>query len=317
MVATTAPRTDIHRPSAPEFDPEAYECHGVFDLDPEWGDAGHRIRVINALLAQGFSFHGAPHGSGQCSHCGHWPLRYAALMLHRDTRTLLYVGETCLDNRFDGMTKGEFARLRAAAALNREQQSRRARFVELCDEHPDLAYASYAYNIGSTGAQDGVDGASSFAWEARVDYEISTLADIAGKALRYGAVSAGQLGFVAKLLDQLAVAEQRLAERNAAKRAALAAGVTLPTGRVVITGTIVKVATQDNPFTGGIRLVMTVRDDRGFLVWGTLPGALDADHCELDKLRSRRVSFTAGIEPGKSDPLFGFFKRPTKASYLD
>lgn len=317
MATTTAPRTDIHRPSALEFDPEAYECHGVFDLHPEWGDAGHRIQVVNALLAQGFSFHGAPHGSGQCSHCGHWPLRYAALMLHRDTRTLLYVGETCLDNRFDGMTKGEFARLRATAALNREQQSRRARFVELCDEHPDLAYASYAHNIGVAGADSGIDGEGSFEWITKTGHEIGTLIDIATKAHRYGSVSVGQLRFVATLLDKLSAAERWLAGRVAAQRTALAAGVTLPTGRVVITGAIVKVATQDNPFTGGIRLVMTVRDDRGFLVWGTLPGALDVGHGELSEMHGRRVSFTAGIEPGKSDPLFGFFKRPTKASYLD
>lgn len=29
-------RTDVHRPASPNFDPEAYEFRGVFDLRPEF-----------------------------------------------------------------------------------------------------------------------------------------------------------------------------------------------------------------------------------------------------------------------------------------
>jgi hypothetical protein len=314
MSAATARRTDIHRPSAPEFDPQDYDCLGVFDLDPEWGDTARRMATVNAQVAQGHTFAGAPHGHAQCSHCGHWPLRYVALMLHRPTGTLLYVGETCLDNRFDGMTKGEFARLRQQAALNRERQSQRARFVELCEQHPDLAYASYARNIGEAGADNGIDCEGSFEWTTKTGYEIGTLIDIARKAERYGSVSEGQLRFVAKLLDRLTAAEERLAARRREAAEATARGVTLPRGRVTVIGEIVKVATQSNDF--GTRLVMTVKADAGYRVWGTLPAALDPGQGSLDELRGRRVEFTATLEPSDDDPLFGFIKRPAKARYL-
>ena len=312
---STTTRTDIHRPSAPEFDPADYDCHGVFDLDPEWGDAGFRIAVVNSLIAQGHSFAGAPHGHGQCSHCGAY-LRYAALMLHTPSGTLLYVGETCLDHRFDGMTKAEFARLRANASAIRERRSLRERFAELCEQHPVLAYASYAQNIGDAGATDGVDGAGSFLWVTRTGDKLATMEDIADRARQYGETSVKQIAYLERIMGWLDEAEQRRAAREAQRAATLATGVTLPTeGRQVVTGEIVSISIKDNDY--GVRIVMTVRDDRGFRVWGTLPSSLDPGHGSLDNLRGKRVTFTAAIKASDSDPLFGWFSRPTKASYLD
>jgi hypothetical protein len=317
-MTTTTRRTDIHRPSAPEFDPEDYTCQGVFDLHPEEGDNRYRVQVTTALRAQGHSFRGAPHGTRQCSHCGAY-IRYAALMLHTPTGTLMYVGETCLDNRFDGMTKDEFARLRAAASLNRERRAQRERFAELCERHPVLAYATYAWNIGDAGAtftSDGAAGEGSFSWVTRTGDKIETMHDIATRARQYGSVSDKQVALLERLMGWLDEAEQRRVAREAQRSAKVAGGVTLPTeGRQVVTGEIVSISVQDNDY--GVRLVMTVRDDRGFAVWGTLPRSLDPGHGSLDNLRGKRVTFIAAIEASDRDPLFGFFKRPTKASYLD
>jgi len=314
-MSATIRRTDIHRPSAPEFDPADYDCHGVFDLDPEWGDAGFRIAVVNGLIAQGHSFAGAPHGSGQCSHCGAY-LRYAALMLHTPSGTLMYVGETCLDHRFDGMTKAEFARLRANASATREQRSLRARFAELCKQHPVLAYVDYVWSIANAGAEDGMDGEGSFLWATRTGDKIETMADIRNRAHQYGSISDKQVALLERLMGWLDEAEQRRAAREAAHTATLATGVSLPTeGRQVITGEIVSISIKDNDY--GVRIVMTVRDDRGFRVWGTLPSSLDPGHGSLDNLRGKRITFTAAIKASDSDPLFGFISRPTKASYLD
>lgn len=312
---SAATRTDIHRPSAPEFDPEDYQCEGVFDLHPKEGDHRYRGQVIAALRAQGHSFRGAPHGTGQCSHCGAY-LRYAALMLHTPTGTLMYVGETCLDNRFDSLTKDEFARLRAAAKLNSERRNLRDRFTALCEQHPVLAYASYAQNIGDARVAGGMDGASSFAWVTRIADKIDTLVDITNRARQYGSVSDKQVALIERLMGWLDEAEQRRVAREAERAAKTASDVTLPTeGRQQITGEIVSISTQDNDF--GVRIVMTVRDDRGFAVWGTLPRSLDPGHGSLDNLRGKRCTFTAAIEASDRDPLFGFFKRPTRASYLD
>lgn len=91
------------------------------------------------------------------------------------------------------------------------------------------------------------------------------------------------------------------------------------TGRGVITGTILRTEVKDNGFQ--LRTVMTVLDDRGFKVWGTLPASLEG-HFAADSgsewiegaQQGDRITFTATVEP--KDETFGFFKRPTKAEVI-
>ena len=71
-------RTDIHRPSSPDFDPASYRLLGIYDLHPEEGSRDARARRVAQAVALGWSFANAPHPSGQCGHCGAY-LRYAAL----------------------------------------------------------------------------------------------------------------------------------------------------------------------------------------------------------------------------------------------
>lgn len=132
-------RTDIHRPAAPEFDPQAYDYFGAFDFRPEFGDGGHRIAVVNNLIDQGYRF-GAP-GGGKCGHCG-TRIRYAALLGRADVKEMIYVGEQCLDNRFD-LTKGEFDTLRLTGRLNRERTRKIEKIEALVTEHPLLADLTY------------------------------------------------------------------------------------------------------------------------------------------------------------------------------
>jgi hypothetical protein len=54
---------------------------------------------------------------------------------------------------------------------------------------------------------------------------------------------------------------------------------------------------------------MTVRDDRGFLVWGSVPAALGGIE------QGDRVQFNATVTKSDRDETFGFFKRPTKAQF--
>jgi hypothetical protein len=124
-------------------------------------------------------------------------------------------------------------------------------------------------------------------------------------------------------------AVRRNITRQAERDAQRAAEAVLPTSPVVtgkgveVTGEVVKVTTHDNGYQ--VRLVMTVRDDRGFKVWGTVPGSLDdtihADHEHFGEGRwtgvGARVRFVANIKASDRDETFGFFKLPRRAEVLD
>jgi len=95
-------------------------------------------------------------------------------------------------------------------------------------------------------------------------------------------------------------AEKKL--RDEAK--ALEVKVPCPEGKETIVGEIVKLNVSENAY--GVRQVMTIKDARGFKVWGTVPTAL-ADAQVGDK-----VQFNAEVTRSDKDECFGFFKRPTK-----
>lgn len=338
----TMTRTDIHRPSAPEFDPENYSCFGVFDLNPEWGSVG-RVELVSRLVDQGWSFRGAPHGSGQCSHCGAH-IRYAALMGHEPTKTLLYIGETCLDNRFS-LTKPEFDRLRKEAALNATQRSMAANRADFLATHPDLVWASYAHNIDTAGATiewvvDWYD-ETTYATEAeaqavidampewkraqyqhpwmetkrgttwgektRMGSKTATLSDMWSRFYRYGDMSDKAYAYLQKILVWLDEAEQKRVERESATAALQASGVEVPTGRIVVEGEVLSTKWVENGFGGALK--MLVQHESGWKVWGTVPSSIDVE-------KGTRIRFTASVERSNDDALFGFFKRPAKAQVL-
>jgi hypothetical protein len=345
----TMTRTDIHRPGSDEFDPENYDFFGCFDLNPEWGDNGDRMRTVNARVNEGWSFAGAPHGSGQCSHCGA-RIRYAALMGHRPTNTLLYIGETCLDNRFD-LTKGEFQELRKTAALNRERSALAERREAFLAMYPEMVWLSYAGNIASAGAEiewvnwngdqafatreeavadySGPNAelsayaiektGTSFGQKSRMGDKLATLEDMWYKVGKYGDMSPNAVAYATKILGWISDAADRLAEREAASAALLATGVKVPTGRVVVEGEVVFTDLKEGSDSYGratYTYKMIVLSDEGWKVYSTVPATLMAE-IMLDDLKGRRVRFTATIEAKDTDPLFGFAKRPTKASFVE
>lgn len=276
-------RTDRHRPSAPEFDPQDYTLVDVFDLEPEWPD--DRASTVRALVSSGHQF--ASHQrSGLCGHCGH-RIRYAALMIHEPTKQMIYVGETCLDNRFEELTKDQFQALRKAAQLDREKARVLAAYTELIERcSPLVAYASYATNIG----------ASEAIWNFRA---IDILSDLSAKARRYGDLSAKQVALISRLMDQLDEMERKHAEKLKAP-----AAPPVPVGRYVITGEVLSTKFVDNDFGGSLK--MLVQHESGWKVWGTVPSALVVE-------RGTNVEFTASVLRSDDDETFGVFKRPTKA----
>jgi hypothetical protein len=320
-MTTRTERTDIHRPSAEEFDPQAYEYSGCFDLHPEPGDfhsVQERIRVVNHWLEQGYRF--TSESGGTCGHCGA-ACRYVALMTHPATKGMIYIGETCLDNRFD-LTKGEFQTLRKNASLNRERRKKADRIAEIVNAMRPEVKAAYDWAKSyhdSTGYELIGEGPAAYyggkAWDdctpaekaARKNKGWQTAADIAGKIAQYVApLSEKQENFLVLLHTR----EQEAEARKAAEAAKVESGEVkpCPEGRVKIIGTILSVKWVDNDFGGTYK--MTVKSDEGFRVYGSAPSSLESTE------RGVRVEFTARCEPSQDDKAFGFFSRPTKAKNL-
>lgn len=274
-------RTDIHRPSSPDFDPEAYACWGVFDNHPEEGDGAARVKVIARLCDEGYAC--GAHSSGQCGHCGAL-IRYAALMVREDVKEYIFVGEDCLDNRFDALTKGEFQRLRKAAKLNRERKTRVEQREQFLLDNPGLEQA------------------------LETDHYISD--DLRGSLKRNGSLSEAQVALAFKIEREERERAERAAKREAEREALLAQGVRVPTGRLVITGTVLSIREQESAY--GFQMKMLVQSDEGWKVWGTMPLSLMGIGVEVGD----RVTFTAAISASDDDPVFGFYSRPTKAAIV-
>jgi hypothetical protein len=294
-------RTDIHRPSAPEFDPEVYSYEAVFDLYTDEADVNRAAALIRRDLHRAGWTHGGVWGSGKCDHCG-TSLRYAALLTHRPTRTYIYVGEQCLDNRFS-VSQAEFQRLRKSAQLDRERQAKKAAFLAFVEDNPVFAYATYAQNIqAGLGSEDDIAAAG-------LSWGLGVLTDIVSKTRNYGGASTKQVALVNRILGELegkwAAHILRQIERAEAGPA--------PTGRQAVQGTVRKTEARDQTDYYGrlvTRYVFTVELDNGARVWGTIPAAI------ADVERGARVEFTATFEASDTDGTFAFYSRPAKARML-
>ena len=83
----------------------------------------------------------------------------------------------------------------------------------------------------------------------------------------------------------------------------------VPTGRVEVTGTVI--STREEWSQYGTQFKALIEDDSGFRLWGNLPSAIYRAE------KGDRVTFVAGLTASRDDEFFGFWKRPTKAAYLD
>lgn len=292
-MSNASARTDSHRPSAPDFDPAGYVLIDVFDLHPEEGDAAWFAQTEQRCLNAGISWAAHVGDRGVCGHCGAH-LRYAALVHHGATDTMMFVGSTCLDERFTGVTAARFAQLRANAAAKAEATRERNRRHELAAEGLAFVSAGPALLVelsyaGNGGVVDGND----------------FLSDIARKVFQYGNLSDRQVDAALAAIERGMKWEAEKVAEKVERPSAPA-----PQGRVVVTGTVVMTKWYANDF--GETLKMIVRDDTGFRVFVSVPGSLMGVGIDRDS----RVSFTASLTQSEDDPTFAFGKRPTKASLI-
>lgn len=293
---SVAVRTDIHRPSAEGFDPEQYTLLGVFDLHPRHGSEG-RVKVVNDQIERGHRF--ASHQkTSNCGHCG-VRIRYAALLLH-GSGEMIYVGETCLDGRFSG-TRAQFQSIRDTAKAVRTREVRQERFERnLLDA---VSRDSRLEVLGHASAVASLPGSvSDFAMSVR-------------GALVHGPLTQRQVSALGEAIDRAYGQAERDAEREAARAKERAESIAVPEGPTFISGVIrsTKTVPNDYSYYGGDIPKMTVRDDRGFTVYGTVPNALfDLHGGDLRDLRGCEVSFRARLTRSDRDETFGFFSRPTQ-----
>jgi hypothetical protein len=283
MPATLA-RTDIHRPSASEFDPQAYRIVGVYDCQDPISNLEK-----SQVLAGSLSGYALGNGSDcNCGHCGA-RIRYSALLARDDVREYIHVGEVCLDNRFQQLTAAEFQRLREQARLNRERANLEERIDSLIEQHPVLQRLLNG------------EGQSSF------------LVDVRRRFVESGRLSERQIAAIQRAFD----GEDRRARWEAEKQARAAelkaAGVEAPTGRVQVEGKIISSKTHGSWI--GRRYVeslkVTILHDTGWKCWVTLPDSL-----RVEEPVGRRVRLTATLVQSDRDAAFAFGKRPTNAEYV-
>lgn len=110
---------------------------------------------------------------------------------------------------------------------------------------------------------------------------------------------------IPRAIEAAAKREEREHTEALRRDALAAAGITMLEGRREIAGEVATTKLVDNQY--GATLKMMVIDDDGFKYWGSVPSAITVD-------RGDRVTLTATVEASEDDPLFGFFKRPAKAS---
>jgi hypothetical protein len=319
---TTIERNDIHRPSAPEFDPAAYSLAGVFDLNPDYPNptsVAYRLKLINDLIARGFRC--GAHGMGQCGHCGAY-IRYAALMVREDAKQWIWIGETCLDGRF-AMSKPEFDKLRKQAALDRARQAKLSAFRVLCEEHPAMAYATYSHNIEIGMEQESHDlaragslrpvrdsrlAADDYVLASGLTWGLHTMADIAAKSRKYGEASDKQIALVARIVAEQESKWDSYLDRMTVKADEAPAATLQVTGkRQVIEGTIISRKEVEDPYSyhGGTTWKMLVELADGTRVYGTEPSAFETS-------KGDKVRFAAAVKVSDKDPSFGFYSRPTQ-----
>ena len=282
-------RTDTHRPSA--IVPADYEyvaCEVV--SGPEYDNLGVASEMRAVLRA-----HKAQTGGAHCSHkddsgfcdvCGSVNLIYGIIFYHVPSNEYVRVGEDCARKLELGGTR-QFNAFKKSVrdAIEAQAGKRKAQAI--------LANAGLSALWDIAMAQD----------RKGFKYEELTITDIVGKLIRYGSVSEKALAFAArlhgKIADRAGIEAKRAAEQEAAANC--------PTGRVIVTGTVLSTKWQESDFGGSMK--MLVRDDSGFKVWCTIPSSENVE-------KGDKITFTVSVEPSRDDPKFGFGKRPAKLRNL-
>lgn len=149
------------------------------------------------------------------------------------------------------------------------------------------------------------------AWDAFAAVHPEVAAALAGmeESSSFAASLASQVRRGRELSEGQIAAAERMIAAAAARTQERATRIAAQAGRQTIKGEVLSVKEREGDF--GTIFRMTVRDERGFVVNGTVPAAI-----LMDTQAGKTVEFTATVKVSAGDETFGFYARPAKASVL-
>lgn len=321
-------RTDPHRPGAIMPDDYRYVLSFGTMPPPAPGMPPVRYNVEKALeMQKAEPFFPSNRGIFQCDVCGaHY--NHGDVWLHIPTGEHITIGHDCADkySMFAGRSEWqawhkEQTRLRSLAAKEKKFKLAAHKFLE---ERPELKAALELGRIWTeedheefyTRDSEGLITNTYMPKDAaQRRYRETTLADMRSKLNQYGSMSDNAVRFALKLADELRAAE--LAAANPAPPPEEERHVAAPTGRQTVRGKVVSVKTYDGAWGSSLKMVVKVETPEGsWLVWTTVPRAIEDELGENRVLRGQMVEFTATLQPGRDDH-FAFGKRPTGGRIIE
>jgi hypothetical protein len=312
-------RQDTHKPSS--IIPEDYQFVAFVPVWRNNSDMGimeqcavikeNREIIREHMERTGGNYSQHEHG-GSCHVCGAWAV-YMVVYYHAKTNTYIKTGMDCA-NKLD-MSYGDMNAFRKAVYAYREAKAgiRKAekfmadndllRAMEIIQEHAADRIAQQQFFTDNEANPSMDEEVRRRGMELnRRGQDAMVIEDVFLKLVKYGSISDKQVGLVRIKVQRHDGFEARQRQFDQEREAAQPC----PTGRVKVTGTILKLAEYDSQF--GTTLKMTVKAAEGFMVFVSVPSAL-----ANTVARGQEISFVATLTPSDRDPKFGFGKRPIAA----
>jgi len=273
--------------SASPLDVKIIAVSEVLDYDPEYG-VDVTFHVIDQKEWDASNINTEHLHANRCDCCGH-KIKYSAIAKHIPTNTIVSLGRKCASNIESLKNYGSLIESASIALSHKILCNHREK--EFRKLHPE---ACEALDWAKTGLN-------------------RVAADLLEKLRRFGSLSDKQVSFLIGIH-----------QRDVANRASATA--TAPIGKASVEGTILSVKTgQTQGKYHRFKFVVLVDIGGGVKVWGkakgewshhAILGATPIGDAPFQK-KGDKVKFTATFEPSKKDPLFGFFKRPSKWEVIE
>ena len=250
-----------------------------------------------------------------CSICGH-SLKYNCVVQHTSTGLFYDIGRDCCENltllkdTLPWLDSKQANAAKCVAAGKKAQKARTAgdvRESEFAKNKPEIAEAlTYAKAFPN----------NHVLWN-KVGWPITTLRDLRGKVRAKGVLSEKQEAFAISLYDQARRTLVSCAQEGEKRAKAIESGVRSPEGKQTISGVIASIKWVDSDFGGAFKCLINL--DNGTKCYGTLPTTqhetseiINNEWVKFQAEKNDEVTFTASFEVSQKDPLFSFYKRPTK-----
>ena len=265
---------------------------------------------------------GSVNTNGRCAMCGK-NIMYNCVVQHQPTGEFYDIGRDCLagietlKKASDWLSHFQSRLAVVVSACKKGIKERKAgdlREVEFANTMPSVATAfAYAKDFDNNHPM----------WH-KVSWNITTLRELRTRVRRKGSLSEKQVQLALRIHSEAIAKLDDAKAEIAAKAEAIANGIKAPEGKQRVTGKVVRIKLQESDFGSSWKALIDLGN--GTKVWGSLPS------CEVEPIRVNKklpdgtwwqgvlesteegdvVSFNATFEVSDKDPLFGFYKRPTK-----